>query len=105
VDIFVDIDGTIAKTKGTDYMHSQPISKVILEINKCYEQGDKIIYWTARGTKTGMDWRQLTENQLKAWGCKYTELRFGKPVMGLYIGNEAVSVDEWMRSKNDSTTK
>ena len=46
--IFVDIDNTICKTKGTDYLKAKPIFKNIDKINKLYNDGHEIIYWTTR---------------------------------------------------------
>jgi hypothetical protein len=97
--LYVDIDNTICDTKGIDYIHSKPRLKVIEEVNKCYDKGDRVVYWTARGTKTHMDWKQLTQEQLKAWGCKYHELLFGKPAFNLYIGDDCMDIETWMKSR------
>ncbi len=102
MNIGIDLDGTICITNGMDYQHSRPVSKVINKINLCYAKGDKITIYTARGSTTGLDWRMLTENQLKAWGVKYHQLLFGKPVFGLYIGDEAINVKEFVNG--DSST-
>ena len=37
-------------------------------INKLYDEGHTVVYWTARGSTTGIDWGDLTQNQLKEWG-------------------------------------
>jgi len=95
----IDMDGVICKTNGTDYQHSVPVSDVIDKINSLYHKGDKIIIYTARGTKSGLDLRQLTQSQLKAWDVKYHELIFGKPVFDIYVGDEAINIINWMESK------
>ena len=46
--IYVDIDGTICHTNGTDYNDSKPKYDQIYKINKLYDEGNVIIYWTAR---------------------------------------------------------
>ena len=56
--IFVDIDDTICyydiKDNGPkDYSTAQPYIERIQKINNLYDDGKTIIYWTARGTKTG----------------------------------------------------
>jgi hypothetical protein len=56
-------------------------------------QGHYIILFTARGTKTGLDWRETTENQLKRWGVKHHELKFGKPAADYYIDDRMLSVE------------
>ena len=36
----------------------------IIYLNLLYDSGNEIHYWTARGSVTGIDRKQLTENQL-----------------------------------------
>ena len=84
--IYIDIDETICNTPNDrDYSLSEPIMDRIEKINKLYESGNKIIYWTARGTGSGIDWREVTEKQFSNWGVKYHDLRFGKPIYDLFI--------------------
>ena len=47
--IFIDIDNTICKTIGSDYENSIPIQENIEKVNKMYEAGHTITFWTARG--------------------------------------------------------
>ena len=92
--IYVDIDNTICRPTGddvTDYSKSEPISDRIDLINSIYAQGHEVVYWTARGTKTGIDWLLITENQLANWGAKYTSLKMGKPAYDLFIDDKAIS--------------
>ena len=87
--IYVDIDETICFYSGgrdyysdsVDYADATPNFENIDKINKLYEGGNNIIYWSARGATTSIDWTELTETQLIKWGCKYHELSVGqKPV-------------------------
>ena len=55
--IFVDIDDTICyyEKKNTDklnYSTALPYKDRIEKINRLYDNGDTIVYWTARGTLT-----------------------------------------------------
>lgn len=77
---FVDIDGTICRTEGTDYPRAEPWPEKIAKVNAFYDAGDTIVYWTARGAKSGIDWTELTRYQLNQWGAKYHELRLDKPI-------------------------
>lgn len=89
-----DIDGTICSLSvGGKYEQHKPFVKRIKKVNKLYEKGYKIVLFTARGSTTGIDWRELTEKQLKKWGVKYHELVFGKPEYDLYIGDKAINAD------------
>ncbi len=63
--IYVDIDETICSTPDNrDYSLSEPIMERIEKINKLYDEGNTIIYWTARGTGYGIDCSNLTYKQL-----------------------------------------
>ena len=57
--------------------------KLFLDILSILETIDNyIVYWTARGTVTGIDWLETTADQLDEWGCLYHELITGeKPIM------------------------
>lgn len=75
-----DIDGVVAQFNETlQYDKSLPNHKMINIINYLYDHGNEIILFTARGYKTGMDWEKITQEQMKAWGVKYHELKMGKP--------------------------
>lgn len=90
--IYVDIDETICNSpEDRDYTNAVPISDNILKINNLFDSGHKIVYWTARGTGSGIDWREVTEKQFQRWGVKYHELRFGKPIYDLFIDDKNVS--------------
>jgi hypothetical protein len=86
----IDIDGTICFSPPSgDYTQSQPIQKRIDRVNQLYDQGNVIIYWTARGMSRGLDFSELTERQLKQWGCKYNDLRMRKPVYDVWVDDKA----------------
>jgi len=87
--IRVDIDGTICNT-GDKYEEAEPIQNNIDKINSLYDEGHHIIYWTARGTTTKIDWTALTVEQLNKWGCKYDSLELGKPFYDMIIDDKAV---------------
>ena len=65
--VYVDIDETICiSPEDRDYNKAVPIEKNIKKINKMYDNGDRIVYWTARGTGSGIDWREVTEKQFSS---------------------------------------
>jgi len=92
--IYVDIDETICHNSEYSYSFAVPIKDNIDKINKLYNEGHRIIYWTARGTITGIDWREETEKQFKEWGVLYHELHFGKPVYDLMICDKTKRIEE-----------
>jgi len=85
----VDIDNTICFTEGSDYPNSEPYPIRIDKINELYDNGHEIIYWTARGGNSRIDWTELTTKQLKEWGCKYHELKMWKPSYDVWIDDKA----------------
>lgn len=89
--IYVDIDNTIMETKGEDYENSTPIIDRIQKINALYDAGNTIVYWTARGSGSGIDWSELTKKQLDESGTKYHELKMGKPVYDIFIDDKSVN--------------
>jgi len=96
--IFVDIDDTICynDTKNKlDYSLAKPYNDRINKINSLYQEGHQIVYWTARGTKTGQLWFQTTLEQLKSWGCQFHELRMGKPNYDLFIDDKNINSENF----------
>jgi len=92
--IYVDIDETICYYEGDrDYKLALPCESRIKKINKLHDDGNVIIYWTARGTLSQINWFQVTINQLNKWGCKYNELRMGKPAYDLFIDDKNINSD------------
>ena len=89
--IYIDIDETICETPSNrDYTQSSPIKKNIKKANSLYESGNKIIYWTARGTISGEDWSDVTVKQFEEWGVKYHQLILGKPSGDLYVDDKGI---------------
>ncbi len=96
--IYVDIDETICKSpESRDYSEAKPIQENIKKINDLFDGGDMIVYWTARGTGTGLDWRETTEKQFEEWGVKHHELRFGKPVYDLFIDDKNINAENFFK--------
>ncbi len=99
--IYVDIDDTICYyndiNASLNYNNAIPYFDRIEKINKLYNEGNTIVYWTARGTKTGIDWYNITLKQLNKWGCKYNELKMGKPVYDLFIDDKNIKSDTFFK--------
>ena len=96
----VDIDETICFYSGQRrYDLSEPNHENIAKINKLYDEGWKVVYWTARGSVSGRDYREHTAAQLEEWGCKYHDLVTGtstnpKPHFDLVIDDKAKRIEE-----------
>lgn len=96
--IYVDIDETICfypVDEERNYPDAIPHFENIAKINKLYDEGNTIIYWTARGGITGLDWTEVTTKQLIAWGCKYHEIKMNsKPHYDLLICDKTKRIEE-----------
>jgi hypothetical protein len=98
--IYVDIDETICRSpEDRDYSKAAPITDHIHKINELYDSGSTIIYWTARGTGSGIDWREVTEKQFEKWGVKYHDLKFGKPIYDLFIDDKNINTDNFFNRR------
>lgn len=93
---FIAIDGTICKYYfyKNDYHFSVPKKDVIQYVNKLYDEGNEIHYWTARGSTTGKIWDKLTVQQLRTWKCKYDTINIGKPHYDYWIDDKAINVKD-----------
>jgi histidinol phosphatase-like enzyme len=93
--IYVDIDETICSTsESRAYEESKPILSNIEKINKLYDEGNTIVYWTSRGSRKQIDWYDLTYNQLNEWGVKFHELRVDKPYYDFFIDDKTFRIEE-----------
>lgn len=99
----VDIDGTVCSVTDGKYEDAVPNEGRIDKINKLYDEGNQIIYLTARGMgRSGNNadlakrmFYELTKNQLDRWGCKYHKLFLGKPSGDYYIDDKGMNANEF----------
>ncbi len=68
---------------------------MISQVNAFYDAGHRVILFTARGTTTGINWREETEKQLSSWGVKYHELIFGKPEADVFVDDKSLGPRTW----------
>jgi len=91
----IDIDGTICEETNGEYHFAKPWPDAIAKVNALHDAGHQVIYWTARGATTGIDWQDFTENQLKAWGCRFDAVECNKPHYDKMICDKA-EFPEWV---------
>ena len=104
--VLVDIDETICfyPDKRT-YDLAEPHNENIAKINKLYDEGWEVIYWTARGGSerskaAGRCYYDFTWKQLESWGCKFHDLSTGskgkyiKPACDLVIDDKSKRIEE-----------
>ena len=103
--IYVEVDNTIcyyeSKFHGSgkkDYSLALPYKDRIEKINKLYDDGHKIVYWTARGTVTQKFWFKITYEQLVKLDCKFHELKMGKPAYDLFIDDKNINSEIYFKS-------
>ena len=99
-----DIDNTICRHDSTVslYKDAEPIVERINFINRLYDEGNTIIFHTARGmgssnNTTPNRWKSLTKKQLEEWGVKYHDLFMGKPAGDLYVDDKGINDEEFFR--------
>jgi len=94
--IYIDIDETICiSPEDRNYTKSSPLKQNIEKANRLYDEGNTIVYWTARGTGSGIDWSEITKQQFDEWGVKYHDLKFGKPIYDLFIDDKNMNTEDW----------
>ena len=107
----IDVDGTICEERDSDGVEIRPITNRrpykdrIEKINKLYNEGHYIIYYTARGIKSGRGkshYRPITEQQLSDWGCKYHELVFKSHDIDIFVDDRSIHPDQFFEEKDVS---
>lgn len=92
--IFVDIDKTICIDTNGHYGNAKPLVFNIEKINKLFDAGHTIVYWSSRGATTGINWIRLTKRQFGEWGVKYHQLRLDKPFFDKFIDDKSLRIEE-----------
>ncbi len=104
--VLVDIDETICFYSGKrKYNLAEPNEENIAKINKLYNEGWYVVYWTARGgsqksISLGLCYYEFTWKQLESWGCKFHDLSTGskgkyiKPACDMVIDDKAKRIEE-----------
>ncbi len=93
--LVIDIDGVLAEAvPELDYAAAGPIMENVRRVNALYDHGCHIVLFTARGSGTGKDWREVTAEQMARWGVRHHELRFGKPPADYYVDDRLVSLSQ-----------
>lgn len=94
-----DIDGTLCNVTDGDYPKAVPRLGVIELLNGLYDEGHTIFVHTARGSTSGLEWRELTEKQLKSWKVKYHRLVMGKPGADVFIDDKCIHISDFTRGR------
>ena len=90
-----DIDGTICTNTYGNYEKATPYFERINLINKLYNEGNFIKLLTARGSSTGINWREFTEKQLRSWKLNYHSLDFGKIDADIFIDDKGYNSENF----------
>ena len=106
----IDIDGTICKEViipdsggKKDYANHIPMLERIAKVNALFDAGHTIKYMTARGCVSGVDYYNLTNNQLIKWGAKFHELSVGeKENYDIWIDDKAFWRENFFRKTGES---
>jgi quercetin dioxygenase-like cupin family protein len=91
--IFIDLDNTLCITQNGDYNTSIPIKERIDFVNSLKDAGNHITIWTARGSRSGIDYEELTKTQLSIWNINYDQLLMKKPDYDIYYDDKSFNID------------
>jgi len=101
MNIYVDIDETICDYSlelPREYNLARPIQINIDKVNRLYDEGNTVTYYTARGTvykDRREEFYSLTLEQLTKWGAKFHKLIVGhKPNYDLMICDKTKRIEE-----------
>src|SRR5574344_1011031 len=101
--IVCDIDDTISFTTSRDWKNAEPNIKLINKLNKLYDEGWEIQYYTARGSISCPNREAAKEKYLDdiiAWfnknSVKYSKISFDKPLAAYYIDDKGITPDEFL---------
>ena len=88
----VDIDGTLCEENNEwwKYRFAVPIFENIEAINKLYQNGEKIVLYTARFEED----REVTTQWLKTHGVKYHRIIFDKFRADVYVDSAMVKPED-----------
>lgn len=103
-----DVDGTICTNSNGDYISAKPYKYRIEKINRLYEEGNTIIFHTARGMGRSNNsqmfadrkFKNFTEKQLNSWGVKYHLLFMGKPSGDVYVDDKGEKDENFFNTKD-----
>jgi quercetin dioxygenase-like cupin family protein len=98
--IFIDLDNTLCITQNGDYNTSIPIKERIDFVNSLKDAGNHITIWTARGSRSGIDYEELTKTQLSIWNINYDQLLMKKPDYDIYYDDKSFNIDSILPIKN-----
>jgi hypothetical protein len=107
--IYLNIDDTVCDMPEgqVDYSLASPINKNINKINKMFDKGHQIIYWTDRESPNREPYRAIkgsefikesvnarvcretSRDQLKKWNVKFHEIRFDLPNFDIMVSSKA----------------
>ena len=94
-----DFDETICiRNAGDDYTKAFPIKGVVEYINRLYDNGHKILIFTARGASSNKYWLDVTYEQCLKWGLKFHTINPRKPSYDVIIDDKAINAVDFRRS-------
>ena len=89
---YIDLDGTLCNTTASNYPESTPIQERIDFVNQLKSEGNCITIWTARGATSGIDWEELTRQQLSDWNIRHDVLLMKKPNYDVYLDDKSYNI-------------
>jgi quercetin dioxygenase-like cupin family protein len=101
---YIDLDNTLCHTVDGDYANAVPLPDRIHKVSDLKAEGHHITIWTARGSRSGIDYEELTKKQLEEWAIPYDVLLMGKPDYDVYIDDKSWNTDSIWPMSNPAPT-
>lgn len=110
--IVCDIDDTISFTTSRNWKEATPNVPLIKKLNKLFDEGWEICYYTARGNlscKTRAEAELKYKDGILEWfdknNVKFTELNFNKPLASYYIDDKGITPDDFLKLEIEDISK
>lgn len=101
--IVCDIDDTISFTTNRDWENATPNLQLIQKLNRLYDEGWEINFFTARGSLSCNSREEAEQTYgpgiieyFKKHGIKYHKLSFQKPLAQYYIDDKAITPEDFI---------
>lgn len=101
--IAIDVDGTVADCSGINFskvdknpnelMKAKPIKGARKAVNKLYQQGHKIVFYSSRDKGS----KAVTRRWLKDHGFLFHHIEMEKFTAHIYIDDRAINGCNWQR--------
>jgi CMP-N,N'-diacetyllegionaminic acid synthase len=90
-----DLDGVVfSRVVDGDYSSALPITPMVNTLLRLLDDGLTIVFHSARGSSTGIDWYPITRSHLDELGFSICPLFLGKPNGDFYLDDRSITLEQ-----------